>query len=57
MPTLKHFSAPLVGRNPQSIHMEVFLSHRGTPKSSKSLDHDSIEINGDLGIHHFKKLS
>ena len=26
-----------------------FVSHGGTPKSSKSLDHFSIEIYGDLG--------
>ena len=26
--------------------------NRGTPKSSKSLDHFSIETSGDLGIPH-----
>jgi hypothetical protein len=36
-----------------------FLSHGGTPKSSKSLGHElalkHIETYGDLGIPHFKK--
>ena len=33
-----------------------FLSHGVAPKSSKSLDHFSIENYGDLGILHFQKL-
>jgi hypothetical protein len=33
-----------------------FPKNRGTPKSSKSVDHLSIETHGDLGNPHFKKL-
>ena len=32
-----------------------FPKNRGYPKSSKSLDHFSIETHGDLGCPHFRK--
>ena len=35
----------------EGIHMEVSQS-KGTPKSSKSLDHFRVETNGDLEIPH-----